>query len=232
MPLATDDAHHVVIFGASQLASLAHFYLRHDSPHEVAAFCVDAEYRDRDTFEGLSLVDFETVEETYPPSEYWMFLPLSFKQMSHPRREKYETAKEKGYDCISYVSSEATTWPDLDVGENCFIFEDNTIQPYVTIGDNCVLWSGNHVGHHTTIGDHVFVTSQVVISGNCEVGDHSFLGVNSTVRDYTHLADHTLVGMGANIVADTESQEVRLGETSRKHPRKSTNFEISHEPGD
>lgn len=72
--------------------------------------------------------------------------------------------------------------PDLKIGENCFIFEDNTIQPFVTIGDNRVLWSGNHVGHNPTVGDHVFVTSQVVISGACTIGDNSFLGVNATIR--------------------------------------------------
>jgi sugar O-acyltransferase (sialic acid O-acetyltransferase NeuD family) len=223
--------HRVIIFGESQLASLAHFYLRHDSPHEVVAFCVDADYRDADVYEEHPLVDFESVEQEYPPEDFRMFLPLSFKQMSHPRREKYREAKEKGYDCISYVSSEATTWADLDVGENCFIFEDNTIQPYVTIGDNCVLWSGNHIGHHTTIEDHVFITSQVVVSGNCVVEEHSFLGVNSTVRDYTRIADHTLVGMGANIMSDTEPQQVLLGQKPREHPKKSLDFGgISHEP--
>lgn len=224
-----DTGSRVVIFGESQLASLAHFYLTHDSEHEVVAFCVDAAYRDADTFEGLPLIDFETVEASYPPDAYKMFLPLSFKKMSHLRREKYETAKEKGYSLISYVSSEATTWPDLDVGENCFIFEDNTIQPYVTIGDNCVLWSGNHIGHHTTIGDHVFVTSHVVISGCCVIEDHSFFGVNATVRDETHIAHHTLVGMGANIVSDTEPEEVHLGQKSRVHHKKSRSLDsLSH----
>lgn len=224
-----DPGSRVVIFGESQLASLAHFYLTHDSEHEVVAFCVDAAYRDADEFEGLPLVDFETVQESYPPDTYRMFLPLSFKQMSHLRREKYEAAKEKGYSLISYVSSKATTWPDLDIGENCFIFEDNTIQPYVTIGDNCVLWSGNHIGHHTTIGDHVFVTSHVVISGCCVVEDHSFFGVNATVRDETHIAHHTLVGMGANIVSDTEPEQVHLGHKSRVHYKKSRSLDsLSH----
>jgi sugar O-acyltransferase (sialic acid O-acetyltransferase NeuD family) len=219
----------IVIFGESQLASLAHFYLTHDSAHEVAAFCVDAEYRASDTYEALPLVDFEDVEKYYPPGDFRMFLPISFKQMSHLRREKYEAAKKKGYECISYVSSEATTWPDLDVGENCFIFEDNTIQPYVTIGDNCVLWSGNHIGHHTEIAAHCFITSQVVISGCCTVEEHSFFGVNATVRDETHVADHTLVGMGANILADTEPQEVHLGRKSRLYSKRSMELDsLSH----
>lgn len=228
----TRPSQKIVIFGESQLASLAHFYLTHDSPHEVVAFTVDADYRKSDAYEGLPLVDFESVEERYPTDDYAMFLPVSFKRMSHLRRQKYEAAKAKGYRIISYVSSKATTWPDLDVGENCFIFEDNTIQPFVKIGDNCVLWSGNHIGHHTTIGSHVFVTSQVVISGACTIHDHTFFGVNATVRDETVIGEATLVGMGALITKDTEPYSIHLGAKGKIARGKSVDLDsISHKSG-
>ena len=219
----------VVVFGENQLASLAHFYLRTDSEHEVVAFTVDDAYRDQETFEEKPLVAFEEVTRHYSPDEYAMFLPISFKRMSYLRREKYEAAKKMGYEIISYVSSKATTFEDLSIGENCFIFEDNTIQPFVTIGDNCVLWSGNHIGHHTTIGNHVFVTSHVVISGACTVEDHAFFGVNATIRDETNIAEGTLVGMGANIVKDTKPYEVYLAAKSVKYHKKSLDLDsLSH----
>lgn len=223
----------VVIFGVSQLASLAHFYLNHDSPYEVVAFTVDKDYVPAEgTYEGLPVVAFEEVSGIYPPDQFRMFLPISFKRMSHLRREKFEAAKEMGYSCISYVSSKATTWPDLDVGENCFIFEDNTIQPFVKIGDNCVLWSGNHIGHHTNIGSHVFLTSHVVISGACEIGDHSFFGVNSTIRDETVVAPETLIGMGAILTKDTEEGQIWLAAKSRLRESKSAQLDsLSHKSG-
>ena len=234
MPADLTTPREVVIFGESQLASLAKFYLTHDSPHEVVAFCVDADYRRADTFEGKPLVDFETLERDYPPHEVALFLPISFKRMSRLRRERFESAKHRGYDCISYVSSRATYYDvdgpgGLTVGENCFVFEDNTIQPYVRIGDNCVLWSGNHVGHHTTLGDHVFITSHVVISGACTIGDHVFCGVNSTVRDETVVAHDTLIGMGAVIAKDTEPYSVWLGARPHRLPRRSDELaSLSH----
>ena len=224
-----ETAKKVIIYGESQLASLAHFYLKHDSVHEVVAFTVDADYKNSDTFEELPLVAFEDLTDKYPTSEYVMFLPISFKRMSHFRREKFEEAKAKGYDCISYVSSKATTWPGLKIGENCFIFEDNTIQPFTEIGDNCILWSGNHIGHHTIIKDHVFITSHVVISGACIIEDHSFFGVNATVRDETVIAEATLVGMGANITKDTEAYAIYLGAKATKYHKKSMDLDsISH----
>ena len=39
----------VVIFGAGDIARLAHYYFTHDSDHEVVAFTVDEEYRTGDT---------------------------------------------------------------------------------------------------------------------------------------------------------------------------------------
>lgn len=219
----------IVIFGTSQLASLAHFYFTHDSPHEVVAFTLDSDYITDNEFRGLPVVSFEEIEKLYPPSEYKIFLPISFKQMSFLRKRKFEEAKEKGYTCVSYVSSKASTWPDLTVGENCFIFEDNTIQPFVTIGDNCVLWSGNHIGHHTNIHDHVFITSHVVISGCCEIGENSFFGVNATVRDETNIGKASLIGMGAIITKDTPEYSIWLGAKSTMRDGKSIDIDsISH----
>lgn len=222
----------IVIFGVGQLASLAHFYFKHDSTRTIEAFCVDKEYMQTDSFESLPVTAFESIEEQYPPGKYELFIPISFKKMNHLRRDKFEAAKKKGYTLASYVSSKASTWPDLDIGENCFIFEDNTIQPYVTIGHNCVLWSGNHIGHHTKIGNHVFITSHVVISGACTIEDHCFFGVNATVRDETVIAEATLVGMGANILKDTKKYEIHIGQKSNVLEKKSIDLDsISHKTG-
>ncbi len=198
----------VVVFGVSQWAELAHFYLTHDSPHDVVAFTVDRDYLDREEFKGLPVVAFEDVERDWPPREFAMFIPMSFKKMNHVRAEKYESAIARGYSLISYVSSKATTFPGFTCGANCFILEDNTIQPFVTIGNDVVMWSGNHIGHHTTIKDHVTITSHVVISGCCTIEPFSFFGVNATVRDETIVARETLVGMGAVITRDTTEFEI------------------------
>lgn len=198
----------VMIFGVGQWAELAHFYLTHDSPHDVVGFTLDPEYIEGTTYQSLPVVPFDNVENDYPPADFKIFIPMSFKRMNHARADKYFAAKQKGYELISYVSSKATTFPGFACGDNCFILEDNTIQPFVKIGSNVVLWSGNHIGHSTVIKDHVMVTSHVVISGNCTVEDFSFLGVNATVRDETIIARETLVGMGVTILKDTNEFEV------------------------
>ena len=198
----------VVVFGVGQWAELAHFYLTHDSPHDVVAFTIDRTYIESAEHKGLPVVPFDEVPRHYPPDKFHMFIPMSFKKMNHLRAEKYYEAKKRGYELISYVSSKATTFPGFECGDNCFILEDNTIQPFVKIGNNVVMWSGNHIGHHSVIKDHVMITSQVVISGSCTVEPFCFFGVNATVRDETTIARETLVGMDVTILKDTKEFEV------------------------
>ena len=207
----------VIIFGAQDFASLAHFYLNHDSEYEVEAFTVTRDYLPEDRiFEGLPIVPFEDVETTYTPAEFRFFAPMSHRKMNRLRESIYVQAKGKGYQLISYVSSKATVFPGVKIGDNCFILEDNTIQPYTSIGSNVILWSGNHIGHHSVISDHVFFASHVVLSGHCVVEPYSFFGVNSTIRDGLHIAEGSLIAMGACVTKDTEPWGVYDGAPAQK----------------
>ncbi|MDR0271728.1 MAG: acetyltransferase [Clostridiales bacterium] len=193
----------IVVFGVQDFAELAHYYLTNDSQHEIVAFTVSKEYYKDVTFLGLPVVPFEDVENMFPPTEYKMFAPMSAgKDMNKSRANIYTRAKDKGYELISYISSHATVLTE-NIGDNCFILEDNTIQPFVTIGNNVILWSGNHIGHHSTIHDHVFFTSHVVVSGHCDVGAYSFLGVNATLRDGLKIAENSFIAMSASITKNT-----------------------------
>ena len=207
----------VVVFGVQDFAQLANFYLQHDSEHEVAAFSVHESYLPESrSFEGLPVVPFESVEEIYSPREFSFFAPMSHRHMNRLRESVYDQIKEKGYSLISYISSHATVFANVKIGDNCFILEDNTIQPFVEIGNNVVLWSGNHIGHHSVIKNHVLFTSHVVLSGHCTVEPYSFFGVNATVRDRATIAEGTLVAMGAVITRDTEPWGIYKGNPAKK----------------
>jgi sugar O-acyltransferase (sialic acid O-acetyltransferase NeuD family) len=207
----------VIIFGLRDIASLAHFYLNNDSDHEVVAFSVHERFLPEDrVFEGLPVVPFEEVEQQYPPCDYQFFAPMSERHMNRLRESVYYQIKAKGYSLISYISSKATVFPQAQIGENCFILEDNTIQPFTPIGNNVVLWSGNHIGHHGHIHDHVFFTSHVVLSGHCQVEPYCFFGVNATIRDGVKLAEGSLIAMGSNVTKDTEPWGVYKGNPAKK----------------
>ena len=201
----------LVIFGASDIARLAHYYFTRDSEHEVVAFTVDKKYcGEEGTFLDLPLVPFEEVSNTYPPGEYKMFIAVSYQKMNKLREAKYLQAKANGYELVSYVSSRCSFLTDNPVGDNCFILEDNTIQPYVKIGSNVTLWSGNHIGHDAVIEDHCFLASHIVVSGYVRIGNNCFIGVNATLRNSITIAPETLIGAGAVIMKDTVEKGVYL----------------------
>lgn len=204
----------VVLFGNGQIASVVYSYLTHDSPYEVVGFTVDRDYMKEERLFGLPVVPFEDVRAIFPPDEYKMFVSISFRQINKLRATKYYEAKEKGYELISYISPRAVTWPELFIGDNCFIMENNVVQPFVEIGNNVIVWSGNHIGHHTIIKDHCFLASHVVISGSVTVEPYCFFGVNATVRDGIVIARECVIGAGALILKNTKEKGVYIGSQS------------------
>ena len=215
----------LVIFGAGDIARLAHFYFRTDSPHQVAAFVVDAAFKNGDTFDGLPLVSFEEAINRYPPADYEAFVAISYAQMNRLRRAKYEQMRAAGYRCVTYLSSRCT-YLASPPGQNCFILEDNTVQPFVTIGNNVTLWSGNHIGHDSVIEDHCFISSHVVVSGHVRVGSGSFLGVNATLRNSITIAPESLIAAGAVVMKSTVAKGVYYPERAKRAPKLSDEIEL------
>ena len=207
----------IIIFGTGDIAQIANYYFEIDSNYQVVAFTVDKAYCNETSYEGKPLVAFEELATLYPPSAYKLFIALSYAQMNKLREKKYHEAKAKGYELVSYVSSKCTNLTQFKHGDNCFIFEDNTIQPFVKIGSNNVFWSGNHIGHHSTVEDHNFISSHVVISGHCHIEPYCFLGVNATLHNNVRIATENIIGAGAIISKSTQPKEVYL-------PAKSTVF--------
>ena len=216
----------LVIFGAGDIARLAHFYFTTDSEHDVAAFAVDRAFRTADTFQDLPVCDAEDLAARYPPSDYAMFVALSYARMNRVRAEKYGLLRAAGYRLLTYVSSRCTYLSRVPPGDNCFILEDNTIQPFVTIGNNVTLWSGNHIGHDSVIDDHCFIASHVVVSGHVHVGERSFIGVNATLRNSIVIAPGSLIGAGSVIMKNTRPNGVYTPERARLLPKSSDEIEL------
>jgi|SRR6266850_3909856 len=216
----------LVIFGAGDIARLAHYYFTSDSEHEVVAFTVDQQYRHGDTFLDLPLVPFEEVVDAYSPAEHKMFVALSYAGMNKLRAKKYLEAKQSGYELVSYISSRCSFLTNHPVGDNCFILEDNTIQPFVQIGSNVTLWSGNHIGHDSVIEDHCFLASQIVVSGHVRIRQNCFIGVNATLRNSITIAPQTLIGAGAVIMKDTVEKGVYLSPRAELFTKRSDEIEL------
>ena len=198
----------VIIFGTTDFAEVVGYYLTKDSNYEVVCFTLDKAYIKDEKFNGLPIIEFENIENLYPPSEYSMFIAIGYNKMNKIREQKYIEAKSKGYELITYIAPRVSLYDNVEIGDNCFIFEDNTLQPFSKVCNNTVLWSGNHLGHHSVIGNNCFITSHVVIAGRVLIGNNTFIGVNSTIRDNIILGKENMIGAGSLILKNTEDYSV------------------------
>ena len=212
----------LVIVGAGEFAEIAYEYFTLDSEYQVVAFAVEKKYfKDNELFE-LPVVCLEDIKKIYPPTEYEVFVAITYVQLNRARTRIYEMCKFWGYTCATYVSSQAFVWHNVSIGENCFVFENNTIQYNVSIGNNVILWSGNHIGHRSIIGNNCWLTSHDVISGFCNIGDNSFIGVNATLGDNVTLGKDTVFGAAAVTVKSlSDVGGVYVGSPARKLDRTS-----------
>jgi sugar O-acyltransferase (sialic acid O-acetyltransferase NeuD family) len=210
-----DKKEKLVLIGDSAFAEIAYEYFTYDSEYEVVAFAVEKQFIKRTQLFGLPIVPFEELEDIYPPGKHKFFAANVYTQRNKLRARLYNEAKAKGYTPASYISPNAFIWRNVEIGEHCFIFENNVVQPFAKIGSNVILWSGNHIGHHSVIKDHCFISSHVVISGFVEIGQYCFVGVNATVANNLKIGDNCIVGAAALVLADVEAGKTVVGNARR-----------------
>jgi sugar O-acyltransferase (sialic acid O-acetyltransferase NeuD family) len=199
---------------------MAHFYLTHDSPHDVVAFTVDGNRIAEGSLFGLPIVPFEEIELHYPPAQFKIAIPIAFTRVNRLRAAKYAEAKAKGYELISYVSSKATTWPGLAVGDNCFVYENSAIGPFVTIGNDVVI-ANSSIAHESIIGDHAFLAAHAVVLGSVTIGPYSILGANSTCRHGITIGEACVVGAGAVVNKSIPDRAVYVSKPAELLPKSS-----------
>jgi carbonic anhydrase/acetyltransferase-like protein (isoleucine patch superfamily) len=191
----------IVVFGAGAIADVATVYLQRHTDHRIVAYTADAAFCKANLFAGKPLVPWETLHDGFPPECVRLLGPLSFRRMNHFRRDRYLEGKARGYGFVTFVHPTCHVYTD-DIGENCFILEQNVIQPFARIGNNVIMWSGNHIGHHSVIGDHCFLSSFVGISGSTRIGECCFFGGQSGVGAGVAIGNDCFFGEASVIVRE------------------------------
>ena len=213
----------LVLFGDSAFAEIAREYFDHDSSYEVVAFTVTSEYLREPVKDGLPVVPFERVAELYPPDEHDLHVALVYNQLNRPRMRFYAEAKALGYTLANYVSSRAFVWRNVTIGDNVFIFEDNTVQPFVSSARTSCC--GAATTSATTRRCATTRSSRRTSSSRASatIGACCFFGVNSTVGNNVTVGADCLIGSGALIVRDVEAGSLLKGPMTR--PEEITTWE-------
>lgn len=206
----------VVIFGTGEFAEIVFDHLSKSSDHNVVGFTVNKEFVKSNKFLNLPLVPFETIEEYFPPNNYQMFVALGYTNINKKRENIFNQAKNKGYNCISFVHPSCEISENFKYGENCFVFENNVIQRNVILEDNVIVWSGNIISHHNLIKKNCFIISGVIIGGHVILGENSFVGLGAIIRNSITIGKECVIGAGTVILENTNNNEVYVSKGTVK----------------
>lgn len=193
----------LIIYGIGRLAEYATYVFNNDSDYEIIGKCIEENYLNINESEENDLISFEEIEKKYAADEVELFIAVGNNTV---RERIYSLTKQKGYSLASYISSKATFWENLEIGENCFIGEGSVIQPFVKIADNTILF-GARIGHHCVIGKHSLLSGPTV-GGNVSIGEYSFLGLNSVIQQNINIGSKNIIGMGVAIKNTTPDKAV------------------------
>jgi sugar O-acyltransferase (sialic acid O-acetyltransferase NeuD family) len=205
----------LVIFGIGKIAEVIYYYAKEECGYQVAAFCVDKQYKTQETFQQLPVVAFEEVETSYPPQTFDMFVAVGYHDLNRLREKKCQEAMAKGYNLVSVISPRANVPKNVTTGWNCFIMSPAIVHPCVQVGNNVFIWSGAMVAHHSVLEDHCWLTSCCNISGNVRVGANTFAAVNATVGHSVTIGKNCFLGANTLVTKNLEDDKVVIAESAK-----------------
>lgn len=203
----------LIIYGIGRFAEYAGFVFNNDSPYKVEGYSIESSLiESQNVFDSnIKYIPFENLSKIKSSTDHELFIAVGNNLV---RERLCISAKEQGFKLASYISSKASTWPQLEIGENSFIGEGSIIQPFVEIGFNNILFS-TRLGHHSKIGNHTLL-SATLLGGNVQVGDYSFLGLHSSIKENTKIGARNIIGMGTVITSDTEENAIYTAPSAKK----------------
>lgn len=217
-----NDKKNLVIYGNGSIAIMLYYYLK--DHYNIVGFCVDQCCIVDSKLESLPVVSFEKVDVLFPPIDHVMIIAVGFVQMNKIREKKYEEAKKRGYDLISYIHPTVSYSPNVEFGQNVIILEFTSIHSGSKIGHNTFISSNSNIGHDCKIANHCWINAGVSIAGGTSINDKSFFGMNSCVGNGISIAEKTFIGASTYINKNTQPGDVYLPNESVKFKMKSEKF--------
>lgn len=213
----------LVIFGLGKIGEVAFNCWRACPEVEVAAFCCDGAYKDRDEWFSRPVVAFEDLR-AYPPSTHELFIAVGYHGLNSLRAERCLQAKQRGYQLATYVSPAAHLAQGVAVGENCLVLDGVSIQPGAAVGDDVFLWSGAVVGHHSRIGNHCWLASGTLIGGDATVGEACFTGLGAVVGHGVTVGAKCFLGARSVVLQNAPEKSVFIERGTERYRLDSERF--------
>ena len=194
----------LVIFGATELAAMAHYCAVHEHDRRVAAFVVDVGYKTQELFHNAPVFEWPNLLKHFDAANTDFFVAIGYRSMRR-RRAIYDQVKLAGFSCINLISPASYVAKHTQLGENNLIMPGVVIEPNVTLGVNNVVWSNATICHDTQIGNHNFIAANTTLGGHVILGDTNFIGFSATVMQHVAIGNETLIGAQSLVRQSTQN---------------------------
>lgn len=183
----------LIIVGISSTSKQILNFVNHYRLYDVIGFAVNKAYMNVEEFQGLPVYALETLQNTYSPTDYKLFVAVQWNHLNRDRKTLYNYCKSHGFQMANIISPTAIVRSPIEV-DNLFIDDYAVIMNDVTLGNNCYFKVSCVIGSNAVISEHCFCGIKSLIGGGSIIGEQSFVGLNATIFDGTTIGRKCLVG--------------------------------------
>lgn len=171
----------LIIMGTTPFSIMLYKIIEKEQFASVLAFTTGRAFMDKTELEGIPIVAFEELSDSFDMNQCMILNTIGYSQMNDIRKKVFFQIREEGYKLCTFISANANVYTDK-------------------IGDD-IIYANVSLTHHITIGDFVFIGSGCVVGGNVKIGDNCFVGLNSTIKNKAKIPSYTLIGSGTNVLS-------------------------------
>ena len=169
-------------------------------------FTADKYYIKKNKLLNLPVIPFDEICTIYKPDHHEIFIAIGPSFMNENREIKYNEAKLKGYRIAKYISPSSLCYSE--VGENCLIADNVTINPFSNIGNNNFFWEYSLISHDAVISDNCYFGPRSIVSSYTKIKNNVIVGANATIKSRLTIEKNTLVGSCCYISKNTTVNSV------------------------
>lgn len=183
----------IIVFGISPFSRMVCALMTSSGATVVARTAHKRYIPAEEKQDGPPFVAFETLEETFRPNDFEVFVALEHARWNAARAEIARAATLKGFRLASYVHPSAQLGEDVILGEHSLVLEGVIAQYGVRFGANaiigakCYFGQQAQVGSHTYFGSGVFVDRFAKIDSHCVLCSQVRVGESVAVPSWTQL---------------------------------------------
>jgi len=206
----------VVIYGDSDFADQVYSQLVSDDRYKVVAFTVDESKYEEASFNGLSIIKFQHLKDSYGTEDVLVFPAIGYSSSNTIREIVSKEIESAGYQLMTYISKHTVIGNNAEIGKGCYICEFVSIGSNSKIGDGVIILSNTSIAHDVIIADYTFISHSGVIGGNAIIQNNTFIGLNSTIKNGIEIAEYNIIGSAANVVKSTNANGLYVGNPARR----------------